>query len=102
LASTSQSPVDHLLHRLQIAAAEGIDRRLHLTFDQTTHLQEARANVFKFQIELFAEVVAHWLGLVWAVRRTAGSLRRQCFGAMTQPALPGLRPRHFGVAAHQL
>jgi hypothetical protein len=37
---------DDLLHGLEIATAEGVDRRLQLTFDQPPHLQDAGAECF--------------------------------------------------------
>jgi hypothetical protein len=47
-----------------ITAAEGVDRRLQLTFDQPPHLQDASPDMFQFKIKLLAEMIAHWLALL--------------------------------------
>jgi hypothetical protein len=55
---------DDLLHGLDVTTAEGVDRRLQLTFDQPPHLQDASPDMFQFKIELLAEMIAHWLALL--------------------------------------
>jgi hypothetical protein len=48
-----------LLHLLDVAGTEGVDRRQNLSFDQPSHLQDAGADAFKLEIELFTEVIIH-------------------------------------------
>jgi hypothetical protein len=100
LASTSRSAFDDLLHGLEIATAEGVDRRLQLTFDQAPHLQDAGANVFQFKIELFAEMIIHWLAL-FVYGKESGSLRRPMFrrddAAPPTQALTGFLPSWLPV-----
>jgi len=54
---------DDLLHGIDVTTAEGVDRRLQLTFDQPPHLQDASPDMFQFKIKLPAEMIAHWLAL---------------------------------------
>jgi hypothetical protein len=51
--------VDDPLHGLEISRPESVSCRQQLSFDQTTHLQDAGANVFEFEVELFAEMITH-------------------------------------------